>query len=165
MPEDVEESIEDVQKTPSTEFQIIDEKIHDSVILTELLSKLPEEQRVEIKRELVSFSMESSFSGPLPPPSILLHYDNIIPNGAERIIKMTEEQSKHRLQIEDHAVKEQLDQSKRGQNYGFIIGLAGLLAAVVLSVTGHDAVAGIIGGSTLLGMVTVFVVGKTMQKD
>ncbi len=62
-------------------------------------------------------------------------------------------------------VRSQVEESRRGQNYGLMIGLTGLIVSLVLAYLGHDAVGGIIGGSTLVGLVTVFVVGRTKQRE
>lgn len=43
---------------------------------------------------------------------------------------------------------------------GFLIGIIGLGVAAYLSMHGHDWVAGVIGGSTVLGLVSVFVIGQ-----
>jgi uncharacterized membrane protein len=40
------------------------------------------------------------FSGPIPPPDLLERYNQIIPEGADRILKMAEKQSAHRQKIE-----------------------------------------------------------------
>ncbi len=44
--------------------------------------------------------VQVSYSGPLPPPEILEHFDRIIPGGAERIFTQFESQSTHRQKIE-----------------------------------------------------------------
>lgn len=44
-------------------------------------------------------AQSASFSGPIPPPAILHQYDAVIPGAAERILKMAEEQSKHRQEL------------------------------------------------------------------
>jgi hypothetical protein len=43
---------------------------------------------------------------------------------------------------------------------GFLIGVIGLGVAAYLSMHGHDTVAGIIGGTTVVGLVSVFVIGQ-----
>ena len=79
---------------------------------------------------------------------------------------MAEKQSNHRLNLEDHAIKEELRQSGRGQIFGFILGLIGLGLAATLALFGHETIAGIFGTTTILGLVTVFVIGKkTQDKD
>lgn len=106
----------------------------------------------------------SSFSGPIPPPQILKGYNEVVKNGAERIVVMAEKQSSHRMQLEDHAVKEELKQSRLGQVFGFILGIVGLGLATTLALLGHEAIAGIFGTTTILGLVTVFVLGKRAQQ-
>ena len=46
----------------------------------------------------------SSFQGPLPPPQILNHYDQIVPGSAERIISLWESQVRHRQELEKKAI-------------------------------------------------------------
>jgi type IV secretory pathway TrbD component len=43
---------------------------------------------------------------------------------------------------------------------GFLIGIIGLGVSAYLAMHGHDWVAGVIGGSTVLGLVSVFVIGQ-----
>src|SRR5206468_1881503 len=45
--------------------------------------------------------------GPLPDPGELAAYNQIIPNGADRIMKMAEEQSAHRIGLEKTVVGSQ----------------------------------------------------------
>ena len=40
------------------------------------------------------------WAGPIPPPELLAEYDQVIPNGAERILSMAEKQSDHRMRME-----------------------------------------------------------------
>lgn len=101
--------------------------------------------------------------GPLPPPEILKGYNQVVENGAERIVARAEKQSEHRMQLENHAIKEELKQSGRGQIFGFILGVLGLLLATLLAILGHELIAGIFGTTTIVGLVTVFVVGKKTQ--
>lgn len=105
-----------------------------------------------------------SWGGPLPAPDTLKEYDVIIPGLAERIVKMAETQSAHRIELEGKVVNSQLSESKRGQYLGFIIAVICICATVWLSLAGHEAVAGVLGGTALVGLVTVFVVGKREQK-
>ncbi len=133
--------------------------------LQKVLKDLPESKRGQIVKAFaqISLTRESSFSGPLPPPELLTKYDDIVDNGAERIFKMTEKQSSHRIQLEDHAIKEELKQSRRGQNFGFALGLVGLILATILALLGHETIAGIFGTTTIVGLVTVFVIGRKSQ--
>jgi len=48
--------------------------------------------------------VSQSFSGPLPPPEILRKFDEVVPGAAERIIKMAEDQSIHRKELEKNSL-------------------------------------------------------------
>ncbi len=118
--------------------------------LEELIKYIPADKKREAIKLISSLSVhtESSFKGPLPPPSILGDYNNIIKDGAERIMRMAEIQSAHRIELEKHAIKEELKQSGRGQKFGFILAILGFLVAFGLAYLGHDTVAGIFGTTT-----------------
>jgi uncharacterized membrane protein len=103
-------------------------------------------------------------SGPLPSPDFLKQYDLIIPGLAERIVKMAEDQQSHRLSLENKVISSQLDESKRGQFLGVTVATLCIIASFTLSLLGHEYVAGIIGGTTVIGLVTVFVLGKKEQR-
>lgn len=68
------------------------------------------------------------------------------------------------MQLEDHAIREELEQSRRGQNFGFALGVLGLILATILALMGQETIAGIFGTTTIIGLVTVFVIGKRAQK-
>ncbi len=145
----------DKNKTP--------EKLSEEI--EKIIKFVPEDKKEEALKFITSLSIQTSsaFRGPLPPPSILADYNDIINNGAERIMKMAENQSGHRIELEKHAIKEELKQSRRGQVFGFILAVFGIIAAFVLAYLDHDTVAGIFGTTTIVGLVTIFVIGKKRQ--
>lgn len=57
-------------------------------------AEMEEEQREQVRQ--VVTSVMSEFSGPLPPPSIMKGYEDIVPGSADRILSMAENQAKHR---------------------------------------------------------------------
>lgn len=121
------------------------------------------EKREKILVSLFSATFEA-FSGPIPSPDTLRKYEEVLPGLAERIVKMAENQNSHRINLEDTVVTSQQKESRRGQHYGLLIGILGLATCVILSLSGHDAVATAIGSTTIVGLVTVFVVGKRQQR-
>ena len=133
--------------------------------LEEIIQYVPEEKKEEVLRIITALNIKtaSTFSGPLPPPSILGDYNEVLSNGAERIMKMAENQSSHRIGLEKHAIKEELRQSKNGQIFGFILAILGMLIAFGLAYLGHDNVAGIFGTTTIVGLVSIFIIGKRKQ--
>ena len=113
-----------------------------------------------------------SFSGPLPPPDILSRYNDVLPNAAERIFKMTESQAKHRQALEHkefeamlESAKAEYHQNRLGTYCGF--GIATILATlgVICILSGHDWAGVGIGTSGLCGIVATFVLGPTSRKS
>lgn len=127
--------------------------------------EIPNHKKEKIIKALIGVTIReaSSFSGPIPPPEILRGYNEIVSNGAERIMAMAEKQSNHRMQLEDLVIREELRQSRVGQIFGFILGIVGLGLATLLAILGHEVIAGIFGTTIILGLVTVFVLGKKAQ--
>lgn len=119
--------------------------------LENLIKFIPPEKQKEASKIITSISVKeaSSFSGPLPPPSILSGYNDVIENGAERLMKMAEKQSTHRIDREKHVVREELKQSKTGQIFGFVLVIVGMGIALILALYGHDTLAGIFDTTTI----------------
>lgn len=106
---------------------------------------------------------EITFSGPIPPPAVIEGYERILPGSADRILKMAEEQSKHRQELEKKAIAEDLKQSRRGQLFGFIIALAGMALCYFFVMYDMKLFAGIFACVILTSLVALFVLGKKMQ--
>ena len=65
--------------------------------------------------------------------------------------------------MEEKIVNSQENQGTRGQWFGFIIAIVFLAASVLLTLKGYE-IAGIgLGGTTIVGLVAVFVTGKIFQ--
>lgn len=112
----------------------------------------------------VSMSVEHS-SGPIPHPEHLERYNQIIPNGADRIMRMAEKQQEHRQELEKHAVQSQLKQSGRGQIFGLVIGISALAIGGTCAMFGNEISGSIIGAGGVTGLVSVFVIGKNRQRE
>lgn len=105
-----------------------------------------------------------SFSGPLPHPALLAKYNEVIPNGAERIMAMAERQSAHREYLEAQVVAGNVKSQSRGSLYAFIICMVTVIGGFVLiglgkSVIGISAIIGSL--ATLAG---VFIFSKREQR-
>lgn len=114
---------------------------------------------VEIRHET-----QESHSGPLPAPRTLREYNEIIPNGAERIVTVFEKQSDHRMNLEKKVVGRQTFQSLLGQIFGFILAVVFLIAGFYLVIDGHEVAGITIFSLDIVGLVAVFVIGKASQK-
>ena len=131
----------------------------------EFTKTLPRKRREEIARILsVTVASVSIRSGPLPPAEELEAYNRMIPEGANRVMTMAEKQLDHRIEIEKVAVKSQQKQGSRGQVFAFIIAILAILASVYLSAIGHPFTGGVLGGSTVVSLVAMFITGKVLQR-
>src|SRR3989338_5638440 len=109
--------------------------------------------------------VHQSFSGPLPPPEVLQKFEEVVPGSADRIIKMAEGQFAHRIDLEKKVISSDIQQSKYGQILGFVIAIAGLLVAMVVTIQGYQAAGSIIGGATLASLVGVFMYGSKVRSE
>lgn len=106
-----------------------------------------------------------TFSGPLPHPEILKKFDEVVPGAAERIIKMAEDQSAHRKDLEKKVIESDIARSKWGQVLGFLIAIIGLGVSALVSVYGNAIAGGIIGIGTLASLVGVFMYGAKTRSE
>ena len=66
-------------------------------------------------------------SGPLPHPQLLRQYDEVVPEGAERIVKLAEDQVHHRQTMES-----------RGQTFTFVLTMVTMLGGIALAAFGSS---------------------------
>lgn len=127
----------------------------------QLLQKLRPEDR---KRLLGIVEVAAtSFRGPLPPPEMLAEYDRLIPQGADRLMRLLEVQTRTRQERESRLVDSQVTLPARGQWLGGALCVFFGAIGWNLALNGHDAVAGVLFGTTILGLITVFVLGRMPQ--
>jgi uncharacterized membrane protein len=112
-------------------------------------------------------SQVTSHSGPLPDPKTLSDYDTALPGLAERIVKLAEDEVKHRhdidneiLKLHDNALRKDSEERRFGQLCGFGIGCISLIVSTIAIALHAETAAIVIGGTTVVGLVTVFVTGK-----
>ena len=155
------------QNNPKQELKSVSKQIIKDIDSTEpkLLHGIKNKREVvegilsrTVKYECVEYS--EMHQGPLPAPKVLNGYNEIIPNGAERIMASFESQSKHRQDIEKKVVNGQVNQSLLGQILGFAIAIFFLLGGGFLIVNGFVVSGTIISTLDIVGLVSVFVIGK-----
>lgn len=107
---------------------------------------------------------KEEYSGPIPHPNHLRQYEEIVPGSGDRLIKMTESQVIHRQNNENKIIDCEIKNKNRGQIFGFILALIGLLGGFSLIFYGKDGA----GIGTLIGSVAVlvlaFIYGKVSEK-
>lgn len=125
---------------------------------------LPQKQNQQVVRR-VTQQISASFSGPIPPPDILIKYNDAIPDGAERILEMAEKQNEHRMALETKVISADIVRANFGVGAGLIVAvLFGILS--FLLIRGGQEVAGIIlGTGDLATLVGVFVYGTISRRS
>ena len=93
----------------------------------------------------------------MPPPVILREFDEIVPNGAERIMSAWEKESDHRRQLESRDLKITAFDILAGKLFALIFVLVALGAAVYSAVQGAEWVGAILGGGTIASVATAFI--------
>jgi uncharacterized membrane protein len=90
--------------------------------------------------------------------------EEVVPGSAAQVIRMSVDQGKHRRELEKTVVGSQIKQSGRGQWLGFSIAIIGLAIAGYLIESGHDAAGATLGTADIVGLVSIFVLGRLDQK-
>lgn len=116
------------------------------------------------QRRLVQARITASFAGPLPPPEILVQYNEAVPGAADRIITMAEKQAAHRMSLESQVVAADIKRSNRGLICGVIVSLAFLAGAMALILAGHDTAGIAIASVDIIGLAGVFVYGSLNRR-
>lgn len=131
----------------------------------DLITALPVGKRERATKILLKATkVTSSHSGPIPSPEAFERYGNVLPSAPDRILRMAEKQLDHRIDVEKLAVRRQLNQSGSGQILAFFIAVGCISASTWAAMHDHDTFAGILGGATVVGLVTVFIAGRNSQK-
>ena len=120
------------QNSPSSSPNpnMISQQVPDDI--RTILQKLAPEDQQKVIRS-ISYSSFQAHIGPLPAPESLELYNKTIPDGAERIMRMAENQSNHRIKIEEEVIRGQIKQSGRGQIFGLIIAFITIGSSVALT--------------------------------
>lgn len=70
-------------------------------------------------------------------------------------------QSEHRQELERAVVNSNITSESRGQLLAFVVAIVCIASSVYCAMNGHDVIAGVLGGGTLVSLATVFVVGRS----
>lgn len=109
--------------------------------------------------------VQYSYSGPLPHPEILEHYDRIVPGGAERIFSQFESQAAHRQSIEAQVIRSNSFVQIYGSISASLLGLLALGGGLFLVFEGKslEGFGAFLAG--LASLVSVYIYGKKSQSD
>ena len=132
--------------------------------IDEILKDETIDQSTKISILLGRINKSITFSGPIPHPTILKGYEEVLLGSADRILSMTEKEGEHRRKIETELVKNDNIRSYLGQIAGFTIAIVGLGGSIYLGINDKVWASGIMSAGTLTGLVTVFVTGDKERR-
>ncbi|MFZ4647498.1 MAG: DUF2335 domain-containing protein [Gemmataceae bacterium] len=143
------------------DFEAHDEEPTLPAQIENVLERLPPEDRREV--EVGIRQMVAQYSGPVPHAHEMLRYQQIDPSFPERFVRMAENQSRHRQELETRVIDYDFKLKRTGQDYALFSVVFGLLIALVFAWIGALTIAAIVAGTTVVGVVTAFVVGRVLQ--
>jgi len=87
-----------------------------------------------------------------------------LPEAADRILRMAENQAEHRQFLEKTAIRGDSRRAFCGLWVGGFISFSVLVGAVFLISTGHDVAGAVVGGLDVVGLASVFVYGTVSRR-
>ena len=119
------------------------------------------------KKQNGTIVQSSSWEGPLPPPSLFEHYNDVLPGSAERILKLTELEQSHRHDLEMAELKANVSLAKDdnrqiyfGQILAFLITVSFIGVGGFLAYSGKQLSGTMFAGIGIVGIVTAFLKRK-----
>lgn len=157
------EDNKEVTVSPKEEIQEILQEVPDEVLIGVIADRFQREPNEEVKK-VVQIVAEQSFSGPIPPPSMLREYNAVDEGLANRIVTMAETQQNHRQQLESNSVEAAIKTESRGQHYALIVSVLIIAGSMYLIGTGKEISGSILAGGTLTGLAYIFITGRKKEK-
>lgn len=105
------------------------------------------------------------FEGPLPPPAVLREYDALAPGSAERIIRLMEQQSHHRMELEKTAIQHDTRRANWGLASGTMLSIGVLVLCAYLVYTGNALTGVALVIAEIVALAGVFVYGTNSRRQ
>ena len=129
--------------------------------LEELEKEHPEIKNMKLDDKMAMLKVVQSFSGPLPPPSLMSSYASIDSSFPERIMKMAEKEQEQRHQLN----KELIKITKTAQYLTAILVCIVAFAGYKALVLNYPRCAVIIFGITIVALLTAYLGSNKKDKD
>lgn len=100
------------------------------------------------------------FHSPVPPPEELAKFNQVIPNGAERLLGMVEKEQVHRHAMDFADVAD----AKRGMNYAFVISMTVIVGGFAAIAMGNPVTGSLFAGGGLISVIALFIQGRSYQQ-
>ena len=116
---------------------------------------------------------QSVYQGPIPSPPTLAAFNEIIPNGADRIMRLAENDQAHKALIQHKIIETRDAASKRehseiisGQWFAFILCFTALCGGIFLLHEGNYISGALLSGVPLAGELTTLITrGKSANTE
>lgn len=125
--------------------------------IQQIVSTFPADKQADVLKQL---TVEQHYSGPIPPPVLLKQFNEIIPNGADRILSMTEKEQKFRHKSTNWLIADAIIRRVFGLVFSVGLILVLIYVAYKLGMAGYVYLAGTICTVTIIGIAVVFVLFK-----
>lgn len=103
-------------------------------------------------------------SGPIPSHEEFAGYEAVLPGAADRILSMGEQQTKHRINLENKVINHDIIKSYAGLFFGLIVCLGGFYTSYKIVELGHSVAGTLFGAAPLAGLVAVFVKATSIRQ-
>lgn len=153
-----EKNTDEVQDSPNDEIAVVgaprqEVELSAEEMLEELASAIAEGGGAF---ESANLAVLAQMSGPLPPPQMLRNYNEIVRDGANRIMVMAERAQLARIDDQKEARRGE----RRGQYLAFVCVLAVLSTGFLVAAAGQEITGGTVSVFGLAAMVYAFVRGR-----
>jgi uncharacterized membrane protein len=105
--------------------------------------------------------------GEFPDAEIITAYDKIEPGASKRLLRLYETEVEHRREMERLTLQAEIadlsaerKEARLGQVFAFLIGVVAILAGCYSAMHGSQIAGAFIGGGGVIGLVTVFIIGR-----
>lgn len=119
-------------------------------------------ERILHKPQIMAMVSES-FKGPVPSPKMLEGYEKIVPGLADRLVKLTEEEQRHRHAWMDSTKDLTAKKDWRGQWMGYSLSVMVLAMAFHFAYKGNFWFAGTLVTFDLVSLASVFAIGHLVK--
>lgn len=106
----------------------------------------------------------AKYEGILPPPTMMAEYNNIVADGAERIMRMAELNGEHRRNLETISVKGEHRRAMAGVIGGGSLGIMIAICGTIVTVKGYPEVGVAMVGGDLASIVGSFIYGTESRR-
>lgn len=133
-------------------------------LLSQLSVDLPDGVPSDPRALLTAAIQFQSWGGPLPPPEMLRQYEQVVPGFGESLLEMAQRQEAHRQHLERIVVEGGSRRASQGLWVGAALSVILIVFAFILGLRHDQVAASVLGSVDVVGLATVFVVGKREQR-